>query len=47
MDLTMANSVQKLSVSAAFGLGYQVVGIALADWNPAFAQRTDQFAGSD
>jgi hypothetical protein len=42
MNLAMAYPVQVLCMSAAFGLGYQVMGIALASGNFAFAQRTHQ-----
>ena len=42
MDLPMADPVQVLGVSAAFGLGYQMVSIALAERDFAFAQRANQ-----
>lgn len=43
MNLPVANPVQELGVSATLGLGYEVVGVALARRNDSFAQGTDQF----
>jgi hypothetical protein len=42
MNLAMAYAVEVLCMFATFGLGYEVMGIALASRNFAFAQRTHQ-----
>ena len=42
MNLAMTNPVQELGMPATFGLGYQVMGIALALGNLAPTKRTHQ-----
>jgi hypothetical protein len=42
MNLAMAYPVQILCMPAAFGLGYQVMGIALVSGNFALTQRAPQ-----